>query len=74
MSKLGKNLISAMKEAKKKRLVPLKTSSPVITAKLTYPVKLTKQKEGGYLVQFYDFPEGITQGEIMGKIIKYKKS
>lgn len=32
-------------------------------AKLTYPVKLTKQEEGGYLVQFYDFPEGITQGE-----------
>jgi antitoxin HicB len=28
-----------------------------------YPVKLTKQKEGGYLVQFYDFPEAITQGE-----------
>lgn len=29
----------------------------------SYPVKLTKQKEGGYLVQFIDFPEAITQGE-----------
>lgn len=28
-----------------------------------YPVTLTKQKEGGYLVQFPDFPEAITQGE-----------
>lgn len=28
-----------------------------------YPVKLTKQKEGGYLAQFPDFPEAITQGE-----------
>ncbi len=28
-----------------------------------YPVKLTKQKEGGYLVQFSDLPEAITQGE-----------
>lgn len=30
-----------------------------------YPVKLTKQKEGGYLVQFLDLPEAITQGESM---------
>src|SRR3990167_768753 len=29
----------------------------------TYPASLTKQKEGGYLVQFPDFPEAITQGE-----------
>lgn len=28
-----------------------------------YPVTLTKQKEGGYLVRFPDFPEAITQGE-----------
>lgn len=28
-----------------------------------YPVTLTKQKEGGYLVQFEDFPEAITQGD-----------
>lgn len=28
-----------------------------------YPVKLTKQKDGGYLVRFPDFPEAITQGE-----------
>ncbi|HSW93427.1 MAG TPA: type II toxin-antitoxin system HicB family antitoxin [Gammaproteobacteria bacterium] len=30
-----------------------------------YPVKLTKQKEGGYLVQFPDLPEAITQGDDM---------
>ena len=29
----------------------------------SYPVKLTKQKEGGYLVQFLDLPEAITQGD-----------
>lgn len=28
-----------------------------------YPAILKKQKEGGYLVQFPDFPEAITQGE-----------
>lgn len=28
-----------------------------------YPATLTKQSEGGYLVQFPDFPEAITQGE-----------
>lgn len=28
-----------------------------------YPVKLIKQKEGGYLIHFYDLPEAITQGE-----------
>src|SRR3990167_10984821 len=28
-----------------------------------YPVKLTKQKEGGYMVQLIDFPEAITQGK-----------
>jgi antitoxin HicB len=28
-----------------------------------YPVKFTKQKEGGFLVEFSDFPEAITQGE-----------
>jgi antitoxin HicB len=28
-----------------------------------YPVKLELQEEGGYLVQFPDFPEAITQGE-----------
>jgi len=31
----------------------------------SYPVKLTKQKEGGYLVQFPDLPEAITQGNNM---------
>lgn len=31
----------------------------------SYPVKLTKQKEGGYLVRFIDFSEAITQGENM---------
>jgi len=29
----------------------------------TFSVKLTKQKEGGFLVRFADFPEAITQGE-----------
>ncbi|MFN3233838.1 MAG: type II toxin-antitoxin system HicB family antitoxin [Gammaproteobacteria bacterium] len=27
-----------------------------------YPIKLAKQKEGGYLVRFPNFPEAITQG------------
>ena len=31
--------------------------------RFTYLVKLTKQKEGGYLVEFPDLPEAITQGE-----------
>ncbi|EKD73172.1 MAG: hypothetical protein ACD_45C00420G0002 [uncultured bacterium] len=30
-----------------------------------YPVKLTKQKEGGYMAQLVDFPEAITQGETL---------
>jgi|SRR3990167_54486 len=36
-----------------------------MTQRFTYPVKLTKQKEGGYLVEFPDLPEAITQGESM---------
>ena len=28
-----------------------------------YPIKLTKQKKGGFLVEFPDLPEAITQGE-----------
>jgi len=28
-----------------------------------YPASITKQKEGGYLVRFPDFPEAITQGK-----------
>lgn len=28
-----------------------------------YPVKLIKQKEGGYLILFPDFPEAISQGD-----------
>ena len=28
-----------------------------------YPAKLTKQPEGGYLVEFPDLPEAITQGD-----------
>ena len=31
--------------------------------RFTFPVKLTKQKEGGFLVEFVDLPEAITQGE-----------
>ncbi|HSW69390.1 MAG TPA: type II toxin-antitoxin system HicB family antitoxin [Gammaproteobacteria bacterium] len=34
-----------------------------MTNQFSYPVKLTKQKEGGYLVQFPDLPEAITQGD-----------
>lgn len=34
-----------------------------MTTKFTYPAKLTKQKEGGYLVQFPHLPEAITQGD-----------
>src|SRR3990167_2751695 len=30
-----------------------------------YAVTLTKQKEGGYLAQFQDFPEAITQGDTL---------
>ncbi len=28
-----------------------------------YPIKLTKQKKGGFLIEFPDLPEAITQGE-----------
>lgn len=28
-----------------------------------YPIKLSKAKEGGYIVKFLDLPEAITQGE-----------
>ena len=31
--------------------------------KLTYPIELTKQNDGGYLVEFPDIPEAITQGD-----------
>ena len=34
-----------------------------MSSQFHYPVKLTKQKEGGYLVRFPDLPEAITQGE-----------
>ena len=30
-----------------------------------YPATLTKQKEGGYLVRFPNFPEAITQGDTL---------
>ena len=30
-----------------------------------YPAILTKQKDGGYLVSFPDFPEAITQGDTL---------
>lgn len=30
-----------------------------------YPAILAKQKEGGYLVRFSDFPEAITQGDTL---------
>jgi|SRR3990167_3633067 len=31
----------------------------------TYPATLSKQKEGGYLVRFPNFPEAITQGNTL---------
>jgi antitoxin HicB len=31
----------------------------------SYPAKLIKQKEGGFLVQFVNFPEAITQGDTL---------
>src|SRR3990167_1844948 len=31
--------------------------------RFTFPIQLTKQKKGGYTVQFSDLPEAITQGE-----------
>jgi antitoxin HicB len=37
-----------------------------VNRQFTYSVKLTKQKTGGYLVQFPDLPEAIAQGESMG--------
>ena len=35
-----------------------------------YPITLTKQSEGGYLVQFPDFPEAITQGDDEEKALR----
>lgn len=35
-----------------------------------YPVKLTKQKAGGLTVQFFDFPEAITQGETLEEALQ----
>lgn len=35
-----------------------------------YPVKLSKQKEGGYLVTMPDFPEAITQGETKAEALQ----
>ena len=37
--------------------------STLMKNQFNYPAMLTKQKEGGYLVQFPDFPEAITQGD-----------
>ncbi len=34
-----------------------------MTRHFIYPVTLTQQREGGYLVEFPDLPEAITQGE-----------
>ncbi len=34
-----------------------------MTRHFNYPIQLIKQKEGGYLVEFSDLPEAITQGE-----------
>ncbi len=34
-----------------------------MTNQFNYPATITIQKDGGYLVQFPDFPEAITQGD-----------
>ena len=34
-----------------------------MSSQFNYPSMLVKQKDGGYLVQFQDFPEAITQGD-----------
>lgn len=34
-----------------------------MSSQFNYPATLSKQKEGGYVVQFPDFPEAITQGD-----------
>lgn len=36
----------------------------------TYPIELTEQQEGGYLVTFPDLPEAITQGETKEEAIE----
>jgi antitoxin HicB len=38
--------------------------------RFNYPVKLTKQAEGGYLVEFPDLPEAITQGETINDALE----
>ena len=35
-----------------------------------YPIKLTKQEEGGYLVEFPNLPEAITQGETIDDVLQ----
>ena len=40
---------------------------------LNYPAKLTKEKNGGYLVRFCDFPEAITQGESLEDALAISK-
>lgn len=41
-----------------------------MTIYFNYPVKLTKEKKGGYCVEFPDFPEAITQGETLEEAMK----
>ncbi len=41
-----------------------------MTQQFTFAVELTKQKEGGYLVEFPDLPEAITQGETVEDALK----
>lgn len=42
----------------------------MMTRHFNYPVKLSKQKEGGYLVEFVNIPEAITQGETVEDALK----
>jgi antitoxin HicB len=40
---------------------------------MRYPVKLTRAKEGGYVVTFPDIPEAITQGETVEESLQQAK-
>lgn len=41
-----------------------------MTQQFTFAVNLSEQKEGGYLVEFPDLPEAITQGETVEDALK----
>ena len=41
---------------------------------LAYPVTLTPEKEGGYVVTFRDIPEAITQGETVEEALRTNRN